>query len=83
MMTNLRTYSGNEVVEIDEKFYALERWNGECWWQCWRVIPDEKGYCENAEDVTKYDIHPIYAFETAEFEEDDDSQFEIVGYKLR
>lgn len=55
-----------QVVGIDGKEYALYGWNGEKYTECWEVV--------GLDAIGKYEIEPIM--------EEQDGDFEIVGYKV-
>lgn len=60
-----------EIVEINNRLYALYGWNGEAYYHCWEcadryTVIDEK---------IEYVIKPIY-------EENPDGEFDIVGYEI-
>ena len=63
--------SNIEVVKVQDKWYALNGWNGERYLHCWET--DEQTFATNNEQ--EYELQPIYA-------EDADGNFEIVDYKI-
>lgn len=59
-----------ELVKIDGKIYALDGWNGEKFTHCWECIDELTAADPNAE----YNIAPVY--------QEDDEEYEIIGYVL-
>lgn len=63
----------NKIIISDgNKFYVLNNWNGEKWFECWEV-KDNKGFYPV--DERKYTIRPV-------FEEIEEDEFEIVDYEI-
>ena len=64
-----------EVVEIDGRAIALNGWNGEKFTDCWECLPEEGTSYRAILDVRTLEVRPVY-------EEDEDGNFEIVGYEF-
>lgn len=62
--------SSIELIEKDGNVYALAGWNGEKYYNCWKVIED--GLTASEEE---YIITPIY-------NQIDDDEFEVVNYEI-
>jgi hypothetical protein len=59
-----------ELVEFDGKVYALNKWDGEEWTDCWECVGND--YMEVGE--TGIRIRPVY-------EEVAEDEFEVVKYE--
>lgn len=59
-----------ELIEIEGNIYALDRWNGEEYINCWKCEGED--HMEASEE--KYIIRPIY--------KEIEGEYEIVDYKV-
>ena len=62
-----------QIVEQDGEMYALYGWNGEAYYECWKVL-DEKGLNRVDED-TEYILKPIDV-------ETESGDFETLYYEI-
>lgn len=67
------------IYKIGGELYCAYGWNGECYTESFRVIDRL-----TAADEKKHTLRPIYRFqdEGREPDEDNDDDFEIIGFEL-
>ena len=59
------------IIEQDNKYYALNGWNGEEYGDCWET--DSKGYTIGSK--VKYEIRPIYDWDNCP--KDEDGEYDV------
>ena len=62
-----------EIIEQDGEMYVLYGWNGEAYYNCWKVL-DSQGLDRVEEDV-EYTLIPVY-------EEIEEDEYIIVRYEI-
>lgn len=64
------------IVKIKERFYVLNKWNGESYSDCWEVNPQDE-FTEVIGNET-YSINPVY-----DFKENEDEEYPVIGWEVK
>nr|DAQ00593.1 MAG TPA: hypothetical protein [Caudoviricetes sp.] len=70
------------IYDIGGVLYCADGWNGEAYTQSFRVL---NAYNLDADHPQEVELWPVYRYqaENREFDEDDDTAAEIVGFEVR
>lgn len=67
-----------EIVEVDGEMYALYGWNGEAYYNCWKVL-DAQGL-DRVEEDTEYILKPVIQGVGTPDEEGNYDSYETINY---
>lgn len=69
-----------EIIEQNGEMYVLYGWNGEAYYDCWKVL-DPQGF-DRVDEDTEYILKPVYQGDGALNEDGDYDEYETISYEI-